>query len=278
MRLAALILSAGLGSAEAAVAQSSGLEPLTRREQLLGWEAVGRLDLGGGNFCTGTLIATDLVLTAAHCVYDAKGAPVDPGKMLFRAGFAQGEAVAQSPVLRVAALPDYDATTPVSPQNVRNDVALVQLAQPIPAGIAAPFAVRAPGKGDTVSVVSYAVGREDMLSWQRECRVLDRAESLVALDCDVTFGASGAPVLDRSGVGAGGRAQIVSIISAGGPTDQGALAFGMDLPGAVEALKRQLARGDVLTVPAEVAPKPGVKRIGVGDGSSRDIGARFVSP
>jgi len=269
------ILLAAL-AAGPALADNTGLEPLTRRDQLLGWEAVGRLDLGGGNFCTGTLIATDLVLTAAHCVYGPGGGPEDPGQMVFRAGYAEGEAIAQSPVLRVVALPGYDPLSPVSQQNVRNDVALVQLAQSIPAALAAPFLVKAPGRGDAVSVVSYAMGREEMLSWQRECRVLDRAESLVALDCDVTFGASGAPVLDRSG----GRAQIVSIISAGGPTGRGQMAFGMELPGAVAALKRQLATGQVLAEAGAAPPeaKPGVRRIGVGDGTSRDIGARFVSP
>lgn len=278
MRGGAVLLAAL--AAGPALADNTGLEPLTRRDQLLGWEAVGRLDLGGGGFCTGTLIATDLVLTAAHCVYDPNGEPEDPGQMVFRSGYAEGEAIAQSAALRVVALPGYDPLTPVSQQNVRNDVALVQLAQPIPSAVAAPFLVKAPGKGDAVSVVSYAAGRAEMLSWQRECRVLERADALVALDCDVTFGSSGAPVLDRSGA----RAQIVSIISAGGPTEQGDLAFGMELPGAVAALKKQLAAGQVLAeagVPAAAKPpetKPGVRRIGSGDGSSRDIGARFVSP
>ena len=34
------------------------------------WEAVGRLDRKGEGFCTGALIAPDIVLTAAHCLYD----------------------------------------------------------------------------------------------------------------------------------------------------------------------------------------------------------------
>lgn len=268
--------------APGARAETTGLEPLTRRDQLLGWEAVGRVDLEKGGFCTGALIATDLVLTAAHCVYDDKGAPVDPAEMTFRAGFADGQSIAESGVLRTVAHPDYNPLTPVSPDNVRHDVAILQLATPIPAAVAAPFTIVAPGKGDTVSVVSYAQGREEALSWQRECTVLDRAEGLIAMDCDVTFGASGAPVFDRSGGAAGGRARIVSIISAGGPTDKGKIAYGMELPGVVRELKALLSAGKSLAeagvAPAAAPSLPGIRRLGVGDGSSRDIGARFVTP
>ena len=41
-----------------------------------GWAGVGKLMLGTRGFCTGALIATDLVLTAGHCVYGPDGAPV----------------------------------------------------------------------------------------------------------------------------------------------------------------------------------------------------------
>jgi protease YdgD len=150
--------------------------------------------------------------------------------------------VAEGRVQRTVAHPGYDPATPVSPQNVRHDVALLELAQPIPAAVAAPYSVVSPGKGTAVSVLSYAEGREDVPSWQRECQVLDRAEGLVALDCDVSFGSSGAPVFDRSGP----RPRIVSLISAGGPTDKGAIAYGMDLPGAVRDLKKGCWRPTVL--------------------------------
>ena len=278
--LAVALLAAALPAlALPALAETTALQPLDRRDQMLGWEAVGRIDIRDGGFCTGALVATNLVLTAAHCVFDDAGRPVDPARLTFRAGYGGGETVAEGRVQRTVAHPGYDPVTPVSPQNVRHDVALLELAQPIPAAVAAPYSVVSPGKGTAVSVLSYAQGREEVLSWQRECEVLDRAEGLVALNCDVSFGSSGAPVFDRTGP----RARIVSMISAGGPTDKGPIAYGMDLPGALRDLKGLLAAGRPLAVAsaeaaedAGAAPPAAVRRLGTGTGESRDIGARFV--
>ena len=270
MRRLAVVLALALASPLSA---NTGLEMLTRRDQLLGFEAVGRIDMEDGNFCTGALISTRLVLTAAHCVYGRGGRPVDPGQITFRAGYAEGTSIQDAAVARTVAHPDYQPGTPVSAENVRHDVALLELAQPIPAAVAAPFLVKAPGTGDEVSVVSYAAGRAEALSWQRACSVLGRAQGLIAMDCDVSFGSSGAPVLDRSGA----RAQIVSIISAGGPVDGQTVAYGMDLPEAVATLQH-LLEADQPLAQAGAAAAPGARRLGVGDGTRRDIGARFVKP
>lgn len=275
MRGAAAGVALALLTLAPAGAGTTALEPLTRRDQLLGFEAVGRVDLGRDGFCTGALISTTLVLTAAHCVWGKGGVPVDPGEITFRAGYSEGVSIRDAAVARTVAHPAYVPDTPLSAGNLRHDVALLELAQPIPAAVAAPFSLRAPGKGDEVSVVSYAIGRDEVLSWQRACTVLGRAEGLVAMDCDVSFGSSGAPVLDRSGA----RARIVSIISAGGPLDGKTVAYGMDLPEVVAELQDLLAKGRPLAeAAAGTEARPAVRRLGIGDGHSRDIGARFVTP
>lgn len=263
-----LILLAGAASGQ----DNSGLDRLTTREDLRGWEPVGRVDIEDGGFCTGALIASDLVLTAAHCVFGPDGSPVDAARITFRAGFADGVSLAQSAVARTIVTPDYRPIEPAPPEVIARDVALLQLAQPIPSSVISPFTVALPGAGDEVSVVSYAAGREDALSWQRVCKVLARQDGLIAVDCDVSFGSSGAPVLDRSGY----RAKIVSIISVGAEMDGREVAVGMELPALVDRLKAALRRGEATSEAQSAPPGTAGKRIGIGGGN--DTGARFVTP
>lgn len=254
--------------AGAAASQTTGLKRLTLRQDLLGYEAVGRLDIGPDNYCSAVLIAPDLLLTAAHCLVGAQGAPVAIGSLVFRAGLRDGQSVAERTARRAVIHPNY-VPGRIGAANVRNDVGLVELDAPIPAATAAPFAVAVPGAG-AVSVVSYARGRSEALSRQASCQVLGRSGGLLAFDCDVTFGASGAPVFDTGG----GRPRIVSLVSSGTRLDDGKVAFGMELPALVADLKQALRSG------RGVFPQPRVnaRRLIVGGGDRDGSGAKFVRP
>ncbi len=277
--LALLLLLAGMATAQ----ENSGLVELVTREELRGFEPVGRVDIADGGFCTGALIAPDLVLTAGHCVLDRDGVPVAADRITFRAGLAYGTALVEAAVVRTIVDPAYRNLDPVPVEMIDLDVALLQLAEPIPSALISPFAVARPANGDEVSVVSYAEGREEALSWQRVCKVIGREERQIAVDCDVTHGSSGAPVLDRSGY----RAKIVSIISAGGEWDGQTVSFGMELPEQVDRLKAALRSGKATSeaaAPADSGVGTGVtgmpgkppKRITLGSGGSG--GAKFLSP
>ncbi|MFD0978828.1 trypsin-like serine peptidase [Tropicimonas aquimaris] len=274
--LRTLLVAAALAAAGGVAVADTGLKRLTLRQDSLGWEAVGRLDLGGSGFCTGVLIETDLVLTAAHCLVDgATGARRDPRQLTFRAGLRDGEAIAVRAGARAVLHPGYDPQDRDGLRQLLADVALLELERPIPAATAAPFVTGSTvGAGGTVSLVSFATGREEALSWQRACAVLGRGQGALLFTCDANFGSSGAPVFETSS----GRARIVSVVSRGSRENGEIRVFGPEIAAPLAEVRRALREG------RGVWPETGfvARRLTAPTGGTlqrnHDTGARFLKP
>jgi protease YdgD len=241
----------------------SPLVGLNRIEQASPWKAVGRLDSNGG-YCTATLIAPNLVLSAAHCTFDAQGAPLSAKDFIFRAGFRNGRVEAERKVVQIARPEGYHQRNDDWATRIANDVVLLRLAGPIATHVISPFVIepRRLNQGE-VSVVSYGRGRDNLPSLQQTCTVLNNYRGMMTMDCNTTFGSSGAPVFYRDG----SQIRIASIISGSAEINGTRRTTGVALPALVAQLKAQLI--------AEGAPPPArLKRIGVGNRAAG--GAKFI--
>lgn len=253
------------------VAQDTPLERLDTWGRNRGWEGVGLLNIDNRATCTGVMIEPDLVLTAAHCFFtNGSAEPVDPRKIEFRAGWRNGKAIATRLGRAAIVHPGYDSRGQLSSAQIRHDIALLQLSDPILSTHADPFNTDVSvGNGAHVSVVSYGQGRNEAASRQRSCDVLESARGVLVMSCDVVPGSSGAPVFSLES----GRPRVVSLVSALGVIGGRQVSFGMDLEGPLKQLQTDFRAG------RGVFPETPTTSRRLTVGTARKAGnARFLRP
>lgn len=265
---AALTLAAPVSATDA----TSPLTSLVTGDDSRGWEAVGRLNIGSSGFCTGAMIAPDLVLTAAHCLFDKDTMKeVNAGQIEFLAGWRNGRATAYRDVRRAFLHPEYEYNGREGDLRVVNDLALLELERPIQTSNVTPFrTAERPRKGDQVGVVSYAHDRMDRPALEKECQVLARQSGSLILSCTVDFGSSGAPIFTMDG----DAPRIVSVVSAKAEVRGRPVSLGTALE---KPLAELLALRDNAE-PVEITPdEPAARRI-VMDKPRDPNGAKFLRP
>ena len=187
-----------------------------------------------------------------------------------RAGWRDGKAVASRFGKRAVVHSDYQNDGDLSAEQVRNDVALLQLADPILSTHADPFRhEKGAARGTEVSVVSYGKGRNDVPSRQRSCQVLDAERGVIIMTCNVVPGSSGAPVFSMQS----GRPRIVSLVSALGYVQGKRVSFGMHIEKPLAKVLADFHSGKGVYPATAVS----AKRLKVG-GERKAGGARFIRP
>jgi V8-like Glu-specific endopeptidase len=184
---------------------------LLEADEAAPFRGVGRLNVAGQRFCTATLISAQVVVTAAHCLFHPRtGVRVPLSELRFVAGLRRGEIAGFGRPVRAVSHPDFVFGAPDF-DGIGADLALIEIDRPVPEADAAPFAVGPPGEG-ALSIVAYRRDRAQVPSLEEPCAPVAAFAGIMALDCAITYGVSGAPVLALGD----GRPRVVAVVSAMG--------------------------------------------------------------
>ncbi|MCR9089095.1 MAG: S1 family peptidase [Rhodobacteraceae bacterium] len=185
------------------------------------WLAIGRLNVAPAQgHCTATLIAPDVVLTAAHCVTNPlNNRPYAVGKLHFLAGFRQSAFAHHGRVVKVEIAEGFLQ----GGQAMQRDLALVHLDAPVAEHIA-PIPLAPPSTlvgFSQVDVFSYGRDHAFIVSVQRDCDILSRHSTVLKTNCEAVPGVSGAPLILEGASGPSLAGLIVGANSSDMPLNPG---------------------------------------------------------
>ncbi len=196
------------GAAESGLPDGSSRRILSGPEQDP-YAAVGKIwATSKGRHCTATLVAPDLVLTAAHCMSSHKdGWVAVPYRAVFRPDVRDGRSRASGIGAALAIGETYVETGHIS-----RDLALLRLKEPIPEDIARPIPVAAGAllRGRDLATYSYGYDAPSALAEDAPCHALAALNGAMVTSCEAVGGMSGSPVIARD---ASGELRVAAVIS-----------------------------------------------------------------
>lgn len=166
--------------------------------------SIGLLEMQDGSLCSASVVAPDVILTAAHCLFDEDHERVAPAR--FSAGYDQGEYVVASKIRDIYIPPEFDHARFLNSSDLDGyDYAFIRLLKPVgdETGIL-PIRVLSEAELDTMVQsadrtflqVGYGNEESDHPVVRRNCRI-ERwwGDNTYAHFCGTVPGDSGSPNL-----------------------------------------------------------------------------------
>ncbi|WP_428392886.1 trypsin-like serine peptidase [Lichenicoccus sp.] len=194
MSTAALLL---IGAGSGRVAVPIGQAP---------WRGLARVQTELGERCTGFLIAPDVAVTAAHCLFLPRvGHFIRPDSVHVLLRYSMGRFAAEARVARFVIASSYDPRREQATASADRAVLLLDHAIGGP-GDAIALAHHLPAVGERLLLAGYGQDRDELAVRGPPCRITSvLADAIggvvIAHDCAATLGTSGAPLLAPAGDG-----------------------------------------------------------------------------
>lgn len=197
---AAVLALACLAPSDTAVAAEPALKVIDSTDAP--WPSIGRVNVAGyrtTSMCTGTLIAPNIVLTAAHCLYNKatlKKFPEDD--MFFIAGVRRDEFSARVEVACALSAEGYTPKKQTKLADVHTDVGILILKESanLPAvPVLSPEDAGVLTRDTRFDSAGYRRSRRFLPTVVSACQVIGTVEDSWVTNCSSESGASGGPLL-----------------------------------------------------------------------------------